>query len=63
VTLPAAVARGRDAVASLAGLLRGTLTVGIVRAPVDRAEGDLRSLDDFQRTSGREIRIAILERM
>jgi DNA-binding transcriptional LysR family regulator len=32
----AAVERGRDAVASLAGLLRGTLTVGIVRAPIDR---------------------------
>lgn len=32
----AALERGRDAVASLHGLLRGTLKVGVVRAPVDR---------------------------
>lgn len=32
----AAVERGRDAVASLHGLLHGTLRVGVVRAPVDR---------------------------
>ena len=32
----AAVQRGRDAVASLRGLLHGTLTLGVVRGPVDR---------------------------
>src|SRR5262245_29812438 len=32
----AAVQRGRDAVASVHGLLRGTLRIGIVRAPLDR---------------------------
>jgi DNA-binding transcriptional LysR family regulator len=32
----AAVERGREAVASLRGLLRGTLRVGVVRAPPDR---------------------------
>ena len=43
----AAVERGRDAVVSLAGLLRGTLTVGIVRAPVDRRIFEV--LGDFHR--------------
>jgi DNA-binding transcriptional LysR family regulator len=43
----AALERGRDAVASLAGLLRGTLTVGIVRAPVDRRIFEV--LGDFHR--------------
>jgi DNA-binding transcriptional LysR family regulator len=32
----AALERGRESVASLGGLLHGTLKVGIVRAPVDR---------------------------
>jgi DNA-binding transcriptional LysR family regulator len=32
----AAVEHGRDAVASLRGLLRGTLKIGVVRAPIDR---------------------------
>jgi DNA-binding transcriptional LysR family regulator len=32
----AALDRGRDAVASLHGLLRGTLRVGVLRAPLDR---------------------------
>jgi DNA-binding transcriptional LysR family regulator len=32
----AAVAHGRDAVASLRGLLHGTLALGVVRGPVDR---------------------------
>jgi DNA-binding transcriptional LysR family regulator len=41
----AAVERGRDAVASLRGLLRGTLRVGIVRGPVDR--GIFEALGDF----------------
>jgi DNA-binding transcriptional LysR family regulator len=43
----AAVERGRDAVASLRGLLHGTLKVGIVRAPVDRRI--FTALGDFHR--------------
>jgi DNA-binding transcriptional LysR family regulator len=41
----AAVERGRDVVASLRGLLHGTLRVGIVRGPVDR--GIFEALGDF----------------
>jgi DNA-binding transcriptional LysR family regulator len=43
----AAVERGRDAVASLRGLLHGILRVGIVRGPVDRRAFD--ALADFHR--------------
>jgi DNA-binding transcriptional LysR family regulator len=43
----AAVERGRDAVASLHGLLRGTLKVGLVRASVDR--GVFEVLGEFHR--------------
>src|SRR5262245_40075294 len=43
----AALERGRDAVASLQGLLHGTLKVGIVRAPVDRRI--FAALGDFHR--------------
>jgi DNA-binding transcriptional LysR family regulator len=43
----AAVERGRDAVASLRGLLHGTLKVGVVRAPLDRRIFE--ALGDFHR--------------
>jgi DNA-binding transcriptional LysR family regulator len=43
----AAVERGRDAVASLRGLLHGSLRVGVVRAPVDRRIFE--ALGDFHR--------------
>jgi DNA-binding transcriptional LysR family regulator len=43
----AAVERGQAAVASLHGLLHGTLTVGLVRAPLDRRI--FRTLGDFHR--------------
>jgi DNA-binding transcriptional LysR family regulator len=43
----AAVQRGRDAVASVRGLLHGTLRVGIVRGPVDHAI--FHALGDFHR--------------
>jgi DNA-binding transcriptional LysR family regulator len=43
----AALERGRDAVASVRGLLHGTLRVGIVRGPVDRAIFE--ALGDFHR--------------
>jgi DNA-binding transcriptional LysR family regulator len=43
----AALERGRESVASLRGLLHGTLKVGIVRAPVDRRV--FAALGDFHR--------------
>jgi DNA-binding transcriptional LysR family regulator len=43
----AALERGRDAVASLHGLLHGTLRLGVVRAPLDRRL--FAALGDFQR--------------
>ena len=43
----AALERGRDAVASLHGLLHGTLKLGVVRAPLDRRI--FAALGDFQR--------------